>query len=87
MMTRIDERKAVITLPVSGDVEYMNRLSRLTDDERRIIEEKISVPLKLADEIIMKVLDYHTVSDEEYMEAAKRLIDENSEALTDLAGL
>ena len=37
MMTRIDERKAVITLPVSGDAEYMNRFSRLTDDERKII--------------------------------------------------
>jgi len=86
-MTRIDERKAVIALPISGDTEYMNRLSRLSAEERKIIEEKIPVPLKLADEIIMKVLDYHTVSDEEYIEAVKRFIDENSEALSDFAGL
>lgn len=87
MMTRIDERKAVITLPVSGDTEYMNRFSLLSAEERKIIEEEIPVPLKLADEIIMKVLDYHTVSDEGYMEAAKRILDENSNAFTDLAGL
>lgn len=87
MMTRTDERKAVIALPASGDTEYMNRLSRLSAEERKIIEEKIPVPLGLADEIIMKVLDYHSVSDEEFMETVKRFIYENSEALSDLAGL
>jgi len=86
-MTRNDERKAVITLPVSEDAEYMNRLNRLNAEERKIIEEKIPVSLDRADEIIMKVLDYHTVPDEEFMKAAKRIIEENRNAFTDLAGL
>lgn len=85
MMTRTEERKTVITLPASGDAEYMKRLSLLTDEERKIIEEKSFVTLDRADEIIMKVLDFHTVSDDKFMEAAKRFIDENREAFTDLA--
>ena len=85
MMTKTDERKAVITLPISGDAEYMRRLSSLTDEEREIIEEKIPVPLSRADEIIMKALDYHTVSNEEFMTAAKLFIDENRDAFANLA--
>ena len=87
MMARIDERKAVIILPKSGDEAYMRRLRSLTDEERKIIKEKIPVSIDRADEIIMKVLDYHTVPDDKFLTDAKRLIDENSEAFADIAGL
>lgn len=80
-------RKAVITLPSSGDEEYIRKLNRLTDEERKIIEEKIPVSLEQADEIIKKVLDCHTVPAEKFMADAKRLIDENREVFTNLAGL
>ena len=81
------ERKAIVTLPSSGDEAYMHRLSCLTDEERRIIIEKIPVPLNLADEIIRKVLDYRTIPDEEFLEETKRIVDENRETFTMLSRL
>lgn len=87
MKKTYNARKAIVTLPSSGDEEYMHRLSCLTDDERKIIEEKIPVPIAQADEIIRKVLDYRTIPDEEFMEKAKHIIYENREAYTMLSWL
>lgn len=86
-MTNKTERTAIAALPVIGDEEYMLRLISLTNEERKIVEEKIPVSFDRAEHIIMKVLDYQTVSDGEFMSYIKQLIDENKEAFKLLAEL
>ena len=74
------ERKAVITLRLSGNDAYMKRLEKLTAEERRIIKKRIPVPLDQADDIIKKVLDCRTLTDDDFMEDIKQILNTNGEA-------
>ena len=78
-------RKAVIALPIAGDENYMNGLNTLTDEERMIIAQRIPVPVDRADQIIDKVLDRRTVSDDVYMASVKKILRENADAIRELA--
>ena len=80
-----ETRKAVITLPLSGDDAYMNRLNNLTVEERKIIEKRIPVPLDQADDIIKKVLDCRTLPDDDFMKDIRQILCENRDVYKMLA--
>lgn len=80
-----ETRKAVITLPLSGDNTYMSRLNNQTDEERKIIEKRIPVPLDQADDIIKKVLDCRTLPDDNFMKDIRQILCENRDAHNMLA--
>ena len=80
-----EARKAVITLPLSGDDAYMSRLNNLMAEEREIVEKRIPVPLDQADDIINKVLDCRTLSDDDFMKDRRQILSENRDAYKMLA--